>query len=335
MFHLVSADFDGTYELSGEMLGLGADSQPGAALAEGHLYAGLVHMYRGELELARDHLGQAISTYRPPDRVDQVYEALGSTGAGAHAYLASVLSNLGHERQSRVHSDCALELAERVNRPVTRAQGWFMRALYHLGRAEPEEFGEWVEKARAFSVDRNIRYWRTLASAYSNWGRAMTGDMADGIPRLQASIDSYVKSGARLGLVHLYVLLANLQLAAGARSGALESIAISEENMARTGERLNEVELLRCKAYVLSAGNDEAAAIAALQRAVDVAERQGARLPQLRVLRALVLRRRRAGEDASADEQRLAELCVRFDPDSQLSDLLRARAALQRRAVAG
>jgi class 3 adenylate cyclase/tetratricopeptide (TPR) repeat protein len=330
MSHLVAADFDGTHELAEEMLKLAEQGQSGASLAEGHLYAGLAHMYRAELPQAREHLEQAITAYRWPDHVDEVYEALGSTGAGAHAYLASVLSNMGHEREALAYSDRSLELAERVNRPVTRAQVWFMRAILHLGRSELKEFSEWVERARGFSVDRNIRYWRTLASAYSNGARAMSADRLEGIAQLEASINSYRQSGARLGLAHLYVLLANLQLAASAFSDAMATVGRGEEHIVSTGERLAEVELLGCKARVLIAGTvaDESAAIASLQEAVDVAERQGARLPQLRALRALVLRRRRAGEDASSDEERLLALCDRFDRDSQLPDLLRARAML-------
>jgi class 3 adenylate cyclase/tetratricopeptide (TPR) repeat protein len=331
MFHLVAAEYDAAYELAGEMLTLGAQRESGAALAEGHLYAGLVHMYRAELELACQHLEQAISTYRRPERVDQIYEAQGDTGTGAHAYLASVLSSMGQDRESRIHSDRSLGLAEQIDRPVTRAQAWFMRAILHLGRAEPSEFGEWIEKVRAFSVDRNIRYWRTLASVYSNWSRAMARDRVGGIARVQASIDSYRASGGRLGLVHLYVLLADLHLATGARSAAFDALVLGEEQMLRSGERLTEVELLRCKARVLMAEPqaDPAAAFAELERAVAVAERQHTRLPQLRALGQLVTQRRRMGEDASADEQRLAELCQWFAADSQLPDLGRARNLLR------
>ncbi|HUE27863.1 MAG TPA: hypothetical protein VMP89_13900, partial [Solirubrobacteraceae bacterium] len=71
------------------------------------------------------------------------------------------------------------------------------------------------------------------------------------------------------------------------------------------------------------------AAIAELRRAVDVAERQSARRPQLRALGQLITQRRRAGEDAAADELRLAALCEQFPSDSQLPDLRRARAILR------
>ena len=330
MFHLVGANYDAAYELAGEMLDLATRRESGEGRTEAHLYAGLVRMYRGELKLAREHLEEAISTQQQPERIDQVYEALGGYGAGAHAYLASVLSAMGRERESRVHSDRSLELAERVDRPVVRAQVWFMRSILHLGRVEPREFGEWVEKVRAYSVDRNIRYWRTLASAYSNWGRAMAGDHRDGVARVQSSIDSYVKSGARLGLVHLYVLLADLQLVAGARGAALDAITLAEKEMGRSGERLTEVELLRSKARALVAGvqPDPAAATGELRRAVEIAARQGARLPQLRALGQLVTLQRRAGEGTSAEEQQLAALCQRFPSDSELPDVRRARVLL-------
>ncbi|HZU61694.1 MAG TPA: hypothetical protein VE983_12055, partial [Solirubrobacteraceae bacterium] len=126
-------------------------------------------------------------------------------------------------------------------------------------------------------------------------------------------------------------LLADLQLAAGALTAALEAIARGQEQMARTGERLIEAELLRTRARVLLAGPepDTGVGIAQLQQAVEVAERQGARLSQLRALRQLVVQRRRAGQDATADEGRLAVLCQGFAPDSQLPDLRRARAVLQ------
>ncbi|HUE26097.1 MAG TPA: hypothetical protein VMP89_04935, partial [Solirubrobacteraceae bacterium] len=331
MFHLVAADYDSAYELAEEMLSLAAQRFPDASLAEGHLYAGMVHMYRAELQLAREDLEQAIPASERPERVAQVYEAQGHTVAGAHAYLSSVLDSMGQERESRAHSDLSLELAERIDRPVTRAQAWFMRAILHLRRAEAGEFGDWIAKAHAYSADRNIRYWRTISSAYSNWGRAMAGDRQGGVALLEASIDSYLKSGARLGLVNLYVLLADLQLAAGSQSAALEAIAQAEEEMARSGERLTEVELLSCKARVLIGAPRPAvdAAIAELRRAVAVAERQGARRPQLRALGQLITQRRRAGEDVAADESRLAALCEQFPSDSQLPDLRRARAILR------
>lgn len=330
MFHLNAAQYDTADELAEEMLAIAGRRGELPLLAEGHYYAGMTHMYRGELEPAREHLEQAIASYRRPERVDQVYETQGDTGTGANAYLASVLSFMGMERESLVHSDRSLELAERVDRPHTRASTWFMRAILHLGRTEPLEFAEWLEKARAYSVELNIRYWRTITSAYSNSVRAVTGDLADGLARLEASLDSFLESGARLGLVHLYVLLADLRLASGARGAAIEAVALGEEHMVSSGERLIEVELHRCRARMAMAAPrpDPDAAIAALRLGIEAGERQHALLPQLRALGQLIALQRHQGADAAADEQRLAALCERFARDSRLPDVLRARMML-------
>ena len=334
IFHLNAAEYDTASDLAREMVGMAEEREERVLLGEGHYYAGMTAMYQGELRLAREHLETAISSYRRPERVDEVYETQGDTGTGAHAYLASVLSFMGLERESVAHSERSLELAELVDRPLTRASAWFMLAMLHLGRGEAVEFGEWIEKARAYSVELNLRYWRTITSAYSNWVRAMAGDRGEGIARLEASIESFLGSGARLGLVHLYVLLADLQLAKGARSAALEAAALAEEHMVRSGERLIEVDLLRCKARLAMAAPEPgtAAALADLRLAVEVAERQEARLPQLRALGQLISLRRREGEDVSGDEQRLTALCEHFGPGSSLPELERARKILRPRA---
>ena len=217
IFHLNAAEYETASELADGDAGDRARSATSCALlAEGHYYAGMIHMYRGELHRAREHLEQAIASHRRPARVDQVYEAQGDTGTGRERVPGqrAVVHGAG-SRVTRCTAIGASSWRSVVDRPHTRASSWFMRSILHLGRAETREFAEWLEKARAYSVELNIRYWRTLASAYSNWLRAMAGDRAAGIPRAGGEHRLVPRSGARLGLVHLYVLLADLQLATG------------------------------------------------------------------------------------------------------------------------
>ena len=56
--------------------------------------------------------------------------------------------------------------------------------------------GQWLIETghQSGKVELNIRYWRALTSAYSNWVRAMAGDRAAGVVRVQASIDSFLRS---------------------------------------------------------------------------------------------------------------------------------------------
>ena len=326
MFHLLRGQYGTALELADEMLALGGRADHPVHLAEGHLYRGLVHMYRADFDLARKHLQEAFERHRPPHRSNHIYEAQGDTGVGALAYLAVVLWDLGHAEEARQRSDRSLELAERVGGPVTRAQAWWMRGILHLNRTEPAEVAHWVERTRAHSVDHDLGYWRTVSSLLSGWLRGRAGELELGAARVQESLQAYLASGSRLGLPHFRVLLADLRVAAGDRRGALDELRAGEEYIEETGERFSESELFRFKGRVLMAGDapDPHGATAAYERAVAAAREQNARMLELRAATRLTAHQRATGEPPTALD-RLTALCEWFGPASDLPDVARAR----------
>jgi class 3 adenylate cyclase/predicted ATPase len=327
MFHLLRAQYGTALDLGKEMLALGERDEDPVHLAEGHLYCGLVHMYLGNLELARERLEEAFTRYQQHDPSDQVYGAQGDTGVGALAYLALVLWNLGHSEESRQRSDLSLGLAEQVGGPVTRAQAWGMRSVLHLSRSEPAEVRHWLEKTLAHSVDHNVGYWQTLGSLFSGWLEGHAEDLQSGTTRLRDSLEAYMSSGSRLSLPHFYILLADLRLAAGDRRATLDALSAAEEHIETTGERFSESELFRVKGRALMAGDspDPHGATAAYERAVEAARVQNAKLLELRAATRLVVHQRRLGMPSTA-HQTVASLCDWFTPASQLPDVVRARA---------
>ena len=124
----------------------------------------------------------------------------GDAGVAALAYNSTVLWNLGEVDESLACSDRSLELAERAGGPVTRAQAWGMRALLHLSRAEPIEFARWTERTRAHSVEHDVGYWRALAALLNGALRARTGELEAGRAIVDAALETYARSGSRLGL---------------------------------------------------------------------------------------------------------------------------------------
>jgi class 3 adenylate cyclase/tetratricopeptide (TPR) repeat protein len=335
MFHLVRGEYGSALERADEMLSLATRHASQELHGEGHLYSGLVHMYLANFESARNHLEQAIPGDARRGRADEIYEAQGDTGVGALAYLSMVLWQMGYPDESRARSDRSLELADRVAGPVTRAQAFFMRTVLHLSRGEADEFSRWVENTRAFSGEYNIGYWRTLSSAYSAWRQAWAGELATGTERLKGHIDAYLASGSRLALAHLYVLLADLRLAAGDPVQALDAIAAGEEYVVASGEEFSHSELYRCKARALMMGAepDPIAASAALGTAAEIAAGQNARLPQLRALAQLVGHQHKLGLADAGAADRLAALCDWFGPECRLADVTRARGLLEPEAA--
>ncbi len=326
MFQLLRGRYGTALELADEMLALGERDDHPARLAEGHLYLGLVHMYLANFDLARERLDDAFARYRQPDRSDHIYEAQGDTGVGALAYIALVLWNLGHAEASRERSDLSLERAERVGGPVTRAQAWGMRSFLHLSRSELPEFGIWVERTRAHSIDHDIGYWRAVSSLLAGWLRGRAGELALGTARVEQSLDAYLRSGSRLGLPHLYVLLADLRLAADDRPGALDVLSAGEEYMEETGERFSASELFRFKGRALMAGDspDPEGATTAYEAAVRAAREQNAKLLELRAATRLAEHQRAIGGPRSAID-RVVALCDWFGSASELADVVRAR----------
>src|SRR2546430_16560611 len=167
----VRGEHAGAVELADGIPAPAGGGGPPAALAEGHVDRGLVHMYLGEFDRAHDHLEEAVARYVAPGGSGHIYEAQGDAGVGALAYLAPVLWNLGYPDEAAERSDLSLERAERVGGPVTRAQAWGMRSILHLMRAEPVELGQWVHKTHAHSGDHDIGYRRTGSSLLYGWLR--------------------------------------------------------------------------------------------------------------------------------------------------------------------
>ena len=334
-FHLLRAEYGTAEGYANDQLELAERTGDAALLADGHYGRGMVHLYRGEFELARSHLTESYDRYTPRAPTDWLSQAEGDTGVAALAYNSSVLWNLGEAQESLWRSDLSLELAEQVGGPVTRAQAWGMRALLHLARVEPTEFARWTERTRAHSVDHNVGYWRALASLLDGALQARAGKLEAGCALVDGALAAYQRSGSRLGLSRFYVLQADLRLLSGNHAGAFASLEAAEEHTVSTGERYTEAELHRFKGRLLMAQPhpDVEAATAAFEQAVAAAHRQHATLLELRAATTLALHQRQTGAPATALE-RVAQLSDRLSAHSALADLVQARGLLDQPVAA-
>jgi class 3 adenylate cyclase/tetratricopeptide (TPR) repeat protein len=329
-FYLLRAEYGQALALGTEMLALAQAKGDPAHLAEGHLYRGMAQLYLGDFLSARTHLEQATVHARPAQELrHHVHEAQSDREVAARAYLTVALWNLGWAEQSRACSDASLELAGAVGGPLTRAQCWGMRAIYHLTRAEPVEMRHWVEKTRAHSADVNIAYWRILSEMLGAWQWGRGGDLRPAIAALEEGLDAYLASGSRLALPHFYILLADLRRAAGRAALALDALKAGHEHVAATGEGFSESELYRFTGRTLMAGDapDPAAATVAFERAIAAAHAREARLLELRAATQLAVHQGRIGDTVTALE-RVATLCEWFGPTSEVADVVRARKLL-------
>ena len=329
MYHLLRADYGRALQLGDELLAFAVQHGGTDHLSEGHLCRGMVHMSRADFPLAREELEAAIAEYDPRERESAIYEAQGDTRVGALAYLATVLWSLGHDDASRACTDRSVELAERIGRPVSRAQAGGMRCLMHLTRGELPALAEWVERTRSFAAERNIAYWTTFTSLIQAWLVGRTRDPGPGLTRFRELLDTYLDAGSRLGLPMFANLLADLCQHAGDTVGAQRTIELGEQQVAATGERFSECQLLITKGDLLMTGlqPDPPGARAAYHAAATAAHLQQARPLELRVLARLTNLEQRLGEPCT-QLTAMSELVAWFEPASAMPDVTRARALL-------
>ena len=334
MYYVNRAAYSKALEVSKALLGLGDTASDRGVLVEANVNLGLIHMFRGDLAESCGYFERAIELYTEPDQSDQIYQTLGDTRAGAHAYLALVRWALGHIEEAERHSDVSVQLAAASQSPMTIAQAWGMRTMFHLGRKEVDQVGRWCEKAMVYGRERAIPYWQHLASGVHGWFIGRSGDLDAGIDEVERSIDAYRSTGQRLGLPDLQLLLADLKRVSGDVDSALELIARAEQQIDETGECFNLVSVLRSKGELLLACDppDVAAAERAFVRSVEVARDQGAKMSELRATATLAkFRHRRGVPDTMRSE--LGRLCDSFPADSDLPDLREARALVDKLAA--
>ena len=329
MYHLLRADYPAALDLAEQMMSLGRQRHDRATRVEAHLYLGLIHLFTAQFTVARSHLEDAIALYERPHQPDQIYEALGDSGAGAMAYLAVVLWTLGYVDEALERSEQSLRLAGEVARPMTNAQAWGMRAMLHLARKEPALAAEWASKTVAFTSVRSIPYWLNLSSLLDAWLRARISRSLDGLARFRETLDGYLATGAKLGLPDFTLLLADLYRVNHDPAAGLSAIRQAEIHIEATGERYAESDVLRMKAELLLALDepDLVAAEAALVRSIAVAKAQQARVPELRATAALARLQSKRGDVGPAREA-LEEACSWFSPTSQVADVVEVRALL-------
>ena len=329
MYHLLRADYRTALDLAEQMMRLGRERDDRTTRVEAHLYLGLVHLFTAQFEIARSHLEDAIALYERPDHPDQIYEALGDSGAGAMAYLAVALWTLGFVDEALECSEQSLHLASEVARPMTNAQVWGMRAMLHLARKEPALTAEWATKTVAFTSDRSIPYWLNLSSLLDAWLRARVSRSLEGLVQFRDTFDDYLDTGAKLGLPDFTLLLADLYRVNRDPVAGLDAIRQAELHIEATGERYAESDLLRVKAELLLAMDapDVEAAEAALTRSIEVAQAQRARVAELRAMATLVRLKAERG-DVGAERAALEAACAWFSPTSEIADVVEVRALL-------
>jgi hypothetical protein len=248
-------------------------------------------------------------------------------GTAGLSVMAWGLWALGHADLAAARMAAAVQRADAIAHPHTRAYASYYASVLHALRREPKVAYSHAERCLVLSDEHGFGHWRTLASAV-RWSCTVLHESALAVS--QPELSGYAGAQYQLGITALYLLLSEALIERRELSSAFGFISKGLQTTERTNERLFEGEFLRLQAHALMAQGAVNAAENAqvvLQKALMIARSQHARSLELRAARDLATLWRDGGRRDDARDL-LAPIYGWFTEGFDTLDLKEAKALL-------
>ena len=302
---LSRGECDRALEIARELLAAAREREATSLFVEAHRIAGLALSMLGDRAAGGTHLDMVLERYEPlrqgAGTAPGVYDAC----VASLACLAANLWALGRLRAGEQRLSEALSLAEEIAHPPSDALVHAVAARIRAERRDWTGARDAVRDLVRVASGHALAEWLPCSAVLDGLVTAATGDVDEGIVRVQDGLNGLRNVGADGARTYALLTLGRLCLASAQVQRGLEAV---DEALAMCHERghalEHESELLRIRAALLLAGSAELEPEAEdlLMRAYEVARYQTARVHELRVVLDLAPLWMRAGraEDARA-----------------------------------
>jgi adenylate cyclase len=252
---------------------------PGQVL--GHYALGYTLFCRGALEESLTHLETGAKLYDPSLRDALGFRLGQDPGVACLSYGALTLWALGHPDAAMRRSQEAIELADALAHPFSRAYALSLAAQVAQLRGDAEATMALSERAIAISREQGFAVWLASPTIFRGWARAKAGELESGIEEMRNGIDAIRSAGMEMRRPLYLGLLIEGNIAAGRALEARELVDEAMSVISALGERWSESEQLRL-AGDLCVDGDPGGAEAKFNAALEISGGQGARAWQLR-----------------------------------------------------
>jgi class 3 adenylate cyclase/tetratricopeptide (TPR) repeat protein len=283
----------------------------------------------GHFDEARSHLERALRIYDPQRDDDSRFRFGMDTGAGASAYLAMVLWQLGEVDEARRLFESATKRSLELPGVANLVTLCAFKSVFEIVRGDAAG----VERAASLFRDLSREHRMPLFSAWSdvvsNWAQSRLVDRDGGMRALREALFAYSMQGNKLFMPLYRGLLAELIAETAGPMDALAEIDASLVLAEETGERWSESMLHRLRGDILAkrASADRAPAEHAYRTAIAIAREQGSRSFGLRA--ALALAKLYQSTDRPPDACAvLAPALEGFAPTPEMPEIAEAQALL-------
>lgn len=291
--------------------------------------------FLGEQDAARRHIERMLATYRAPRHRSDLVRFQFDQTVTARMTLSRVLWLQGRPDQALRMAAETVAAAEALDHPLSLCNLLAQAACpIALMVGDLDAARRWTALLVGLTTRDALHGWRTYATCFEGDALLQSGDLAGGIARLQAGIDTLRKATF---VQYLTCFLG--QLAAGlCRADRLdEARAVIDEALTRceaTDEAWCVAELLRIKGEIAGRDPADASATDWFARSLDVARAQKALAWELRTATSIAARARRRGGDSGRDAASVSALSAlravlaRLPDGPATADVAAARALL-------
>lgn len=253
----------------------------------------------------------------------------GNFGVLAAAWSAHALWFRGLADQALQRGHEALEIANRVAHPFSRALALSYLATQHALRGEHGLTQDYARQAHEIAEQYHVGYYLAWADMLLAWANAKRSPSADAVVAMQAALEGFHATGARLRLPLYLGMLAECLGDVGEVETALAALDQAFECAGRTGEHWMDAELYRLRGeLLLRSSANLAEAESSLAKAIEIATAQRALPLELRAT--LSWAALRTGQGRAAAHAVVEAPLARFTEGFDQPDIITARALLAR-----
>jgi predicted ATPase len=295
-----------------------------------HYQIGQPLFYQGDIVRALHHFEHSMSLYNP-----SVHGSLGYTfgldsGVLAHAYAAWCHVHLGHFDRAVAVAEEAVDLAQRVQHPLSLATALFLDGLVHLERGELDGMQRRATEVVDLAEQLGFPFWMGLGKWLRGFSGVESGEGEAGVAEMQQGVVDLAQIGSGVGAPAILAKLAEGLRKVGRHDDALGTIGLGLAQAEQQGQHYYDADLYRLRAELLldTSGNAVDEAEALFGQALEIARQQEAKMFELRAATSLARLWQRHGkrDDARA---LLAPAYAWFTEGFDTRDLIDAKALLE------
>ena len=244
----------------------------------------------GRLRPAREHLERAVAIYDPEKHHANAYQTIQDVGVTSRSVAALCLWHLGETELALERSRQALELADTLAHPFSKAYALGCAAWFNLYLRDTKTALARAREAVDLSVEQGFLWWQVWGTILGGRALADTGTPAVSVTQIKGGIDGWRMTGSGFTIPYFLALQAEACRADGRTDEALALVAEARELIEKMDEGFFAGELHRLEGELRrekSGRADEAGVEACFQRALEAARAEGARAFELRAATSL------------------------------------------------